>query len=113
MQVATHPSLQITDAIKRYGVSDATTALFVVRISSSDVSEMAVKMKAVVTGDMVPLGDHARLTDWAAVRKVRLASLLCLSQSRIAAHYPALQDRHGVGSQRRGWRCSPRACDDR
>jgi EKC/KEOPS complex subunit CGI121/TPRKB len=70
MKAVAHVSIQITEAIKRYGVSDATTALFVVSISPLDGLETEVKMKTVVTGDLVPLGDLARLTNWSSVRKV-------------------------------------------
>jgi hypothetical protein len=93
MQAVAHANLQITEAIKRYGVSDATTALFVVSISPLDELETEVKMKSVVAGDLVPLGNHARLTNWSVVRKVWNPSFLFISSVTDHPH-PALQDRY-------------------
>jgi EKC/KEOPS complex subunit CGI121/TPRKB len=63
--------LQISEAIKQYGVSDTTTDLFVVRIESSDTAMITEKMNAVVTGNMVSLSTLNQITDWSFVKKVR------------------------------------------
>ncbi|KIY45147.1 CGI-121-domain-containing protein [Fistulina hepatica ATCC 64428] len=65
---ALNPTNNISEALRRYGVSDTTTALLVVRICGrSDVGANAMRMQAeaVVQGDLVPLSHLAELTDWA------------------------------------------------
>ena len=64
-------ALQITEAIRRYGVSDATKAVLVVRVAGSD-SGMREKMQAVVDGTLRPLNELSNVTDWASIKKVRL-----------------------------------------
>ncbi|KAH9853321.1 CGI-121-domain-containing protein [Lenzites betulinus] len=66
---ALNPTNNITEAIRRYGVSDASTALIVVRISSPDLEDVETQMNAVVEGTLVPLDDLAQITDWASVKK--------------------------------------------
>lgn len=63
-------SPQITEALRRYGVSDDSTALLVVRIDPIESSQVKSKMSAVVEGTQVPLSELAELTDWVAVKKV-------------------------------------------
>lgn len=62
---------QITEAIRRYGVSDTTTALFVVRVASPDITCIEDKMNAVIQGTISPLSALEQLTDWSSVKKVR------------------------------------------
>lgn len=62
---------QITEAIRRFGVSDTTTSLLVVRVGPPGETDTENSMKAVVSGDLLPLTDLPMLTDWATVRKVR------------------------------------------
>lgn len=64
--------VQITEAIRRFGVSDTATSLFVVRVGGPGTS-IEDDMKAVVAGDVLPLADLPKLTDWATVKKVRRA----------------------------------------
>jgi len=66
---ALNPSNNITEALRRYGVSDGSTALFVVRIDPIQPSQVKSKMSAVVDGTQVPLSELADLTDWVAVKK--------------------------------------------
>ncbi|KAH9916777.1 CGI-121-domain-containing protein [Fomitopsis serialis] len=66
---ALSPNNNITEAIRRFGVSDNTTALIVVRVGPSGVTDIEDRTKAVVTGDLLPLSDLTKLTDWATVRK--------------------------------------------
>lgn len=62
--------MQITEAIRRYGVSDTCTALFVVRVASPDITDIEDKIHAVVSGTLSSVSDLKRLTDWASVKKV-------------------------------------------
>jgi len=64
-----NPSNNITEAIRRYGVSDTTTALFVVRITSPDLTDIEAKMNAVVLGTLSSLSTLDKITDWSAIKK--------------------------------------------
>jgi len=66
---ALNPSNNITEALRRYGVSDDSTALLVIRIDPIEPSQVKSKMSAVVEGTQVPLSELAGLTDWVAVKK--------------------------------------------
>lgn len=65
-------SCQISEAIRRYGVSDATTGLVVVRIGGPELPAASIEsaMNAVVNGTMVSFAGLRDLTDWSAVKKV-------------------------------------------
>ena len=68
---------KITDALRRYGVSDTSTSLFAIRVgpaSTEDISESSVlsQMEAVVNGGLKPLDALVEITDWAAIRKVSI-----------------------------------------
>ncbi|THG93396.1 hypothetical protein EW026_g7828 [Hermanssonia centrifuga] len=58
----------ISEAIRRYGVSDDSTAVFVVRIANS-TTDAKTKMQSVVKGDLVPISDLQNITDWGNVKK--------------------------------------------
>ncbi|KXN90555.1 hypothetical protein AN958_04227 [Leucoagaricus sp. SymC.cos] len=66
-----NPTNNITEAIRRYGVSDTTASLFVVRIDAGTLSggEMELRMKKVVDGDLVPLSQLREVTDWSTIKK--------------------------------------------
>ncbi|VDB86758.1 unnamed protein product [Peniophora sp. CBMAI 1063] len=66
---ALNPSNNITEAIRRYGVSDTTSSLLVVRVASPDLSDVEGKMREVVKGGIEPLSALEKDTDWAAVKK--------------------------------------------
>ncbi|KAI0269412.1 CGI-121-domain-containing protein, partial [Gloeopeniophorella convolvens] len=66
---ALNPSNNITEALRRYGVSDDSTALLVIRIDPLDPQSVEPRMRAVVQGTLVPLSDLTDLTDWTAVKK--------------------------------------------
>ncbi|TFK45467.1 CGI-121-domain-containing protein [Heliocybe sulcata] len=68
---ALNPSNNISEAIRRYGVSEACTALLVVRVDGSalEPADVERKMGAAVQGQLVPLTQLGRLTDWVAVKK--------------------------------------------
>ncbi|KAF8960249.1 kinase binding protein CGI-121-domain-containing protein [Flammula alnicola] len=66
-----NPTHNITEAIRRYGVSETNADVLVVRIDSPDLSPEAVqqKMKDAVIGTVVPLSELESITDWASVKK--------------------------------------------
>ncbi|KAJ7725362.1 kinase binding protein CGI-121-domain-containing protein [Mycena metata] len=68
---ALNPTNNISEAMRRYGVSDTTTALIVVRICGPELSAEHVErdMDAVVKGTKVSFAHLKELTDWAAVKK--------------------------------------------
>ena len=63
---------QITEALRRYGVSDTTSALFVVRIGGPDdlTSDILGKMNDVVLGTVVPFSVLETVTNWSSIKKV-------------------------------------------
>jgi hypothetical protein len=72
--------LQISDAIRRFGVNDKTTTLLVVKVTSGLPSEEFKKstlaaMQAAVEGELLPLSSLPDFTDWVAIKKVRLVGL--------------------------------------
>ncbi|KAI9059004.1 CGI-121-domain-containing protein [Trametes sanguinea] len=66
---ALNPTNNITEAIRRYGVADATTSLIVVRIASPDLDNVQQSMSAIVEGTITPLDQLAQITDWASIKK--------------------------------------------
>ncbi|KAL5527021.1 hypothetical protein ACEPAG_5812 [Sanghuangporus baumii] len=66
-----NPTNNITEALRRFGVSDNSNSLLVVRVGHQAVpaSEVESQMKSVVEGDLVPIEALSDITDWAAVRK--------------------------------------------
>ncbi|EIW62280.1 CGI-121-domain-containing protein [Trametes versicolor FP-101664 SS1] len=68
---ALNPTNNITEAIRRYGVADATKSLIVVRICSPDLDREDVKgqMQKVVEGTLVSLEELSNITDWASIKK--------------------------------------------
>ncbi|KAM5540629.1 hypothetical protein V8D89_005660 [Ganoderma adspersum] len=66
---ALNPTNNISEAIRRYGVSDSTTSLIVVRISSPDLDDVQQRMTSVVTGTLSPLSGLPEITDWSTVKK--------------------------------------------
>ncbi|KAJ7081371.1 CGI-121-domain-containing protein [Mycena belliarum] len=68
---ALNPTNNITEAMRRYGVSDTTSALVVVRIAGPELLPASVEadMDAVVTGTKASFAALHDLTDWPAVKK--------------------------------------------
>ncbi|KDR74363.1 hypothetical protein GALMADRAFT_250235 [Galerina marginata CBS 339.88] len=66
-----NPTHNITEAIRRYGVSETNTDVFVIRIDSPDLDASTVqeKMKEVISGNIVPISELADITDWASIKK--------------------------------------------
>lgn len=66
-----HRLHQITEALRRFGVSDTSRSLLVVSIGPpSDASVVEKAIKDVVEGDLVPLENLKDITDWSSIRKV-------------------------------------------
>jgi hypothetical protein len=63
--------------MRRYGVSDTTTALIVVRIAGPELSPaiVAADMDAVVQGTKASFERLHELTDWPTIKKVRTCAL--------------------------------------
>ncbi|PBL01808.1 hypothetical protein ARMGADRAFT_1023222 [Armillaria gallica] len=63
--------VQITEAIRRYGISDKTTSVLVVHISDAGLSSSAVQEKLirVVDGTLLPLASLPDFTDWTRIKK--------------------------------------------
>jgi len=66
---ALNPSNNITEAFRRYGVSDDSTALLVIRIDPLESSDVERRMNGVIEGTQAPISELADLTDWIAVKK--------------------------------------------
>ena len=66
--------LQITEAIRRYGVSETSTDVIVVRVDSPDITpdEMQRKMETVLEATISPFSGLEAITDWASIKKVCL-----------------------------------------
>ncbi|KAF7433549.1 hypothetical protein PC9H_005507 [Pleurotus ostreatus] len=66
-----NPTNNITEALRRYGVSDTTRSLLVVRIDGPDLpAERAKKdMDAIISGETVPLDKLQDITEWNTVKK--------------------------------------------
>ncbi|KAJ3508447.1 hypothetical protein NLJ89_g5747 [Agrocybe chaxingu] len=65
-----NPTHNITEAIRRYGVSGENKDIFVVRVVSPELEpSVESKMKAVVTGDIVPASELRHITDWSSIKK--------------------------------------------
>lgn len=65
---------QITEAIRRFGVSDTATSLVVVSVSKDkeNLQDESVEsaMKSSVDGELVPMDSLREITDWAVIKKV-------------------------------------------
>ncbi|KAM5540633.1 hypothetical protein V8D89_005664, partial [Ganoderma adspersum] len=64
--------MSLSEAIRRYGVSDniTFTSLFVVRISSPDPDNVQQLMSSLIFGILSPLNNLVEITDWGTVKKV-------------------------------------------
>ncbi|KAL6304058.1 CGI-121-domain-containing protein [Sparassis latifolia] len=91
---ALNPSNNITEALRRYGVSDSSTAIFVVRIASPELHDVDGLMKAVVSGDMSPLSALDGITDWTSVKKYN--KLNCDPAIKMAAGKDGVQEHRVV-----------------
>ncbi|KAG6915045.1 hypothetical protein DXG01_013775 [Tephrocybe rancida] len=62
---ALNPTNNITEALRRYGISDKTTVVIVVSMDGASED----KLGAGIIGTLSPMDELERLTDWTAVRK--------------------------------------------
>ncbi|KAG8702163.1 hypothetical protein FRC08_003662 [Ceratobasidium sp. 394] len=62
---------QISESIKRFGVSDSSKSIFAVRVCGPELSidDVLAGMKAAVQGEEVPLEKLDEITDWSLVTK--------------------------------------------
>jgi len=69
-----NPTNNITEALRRFGVSNGTKALILVQVSEDtpnlDASQKELAMKELVQASPVPLTKISQHTDWARVRKI-------------------------------------------
>ncbi|CAE6445954.1 unnamed protein product [Rhizoctonia solani] len=68
---ALNSSNNISESIKRFGVSDSSKSLFAVRVCGPELSieDVLASMKAAVQGEEVPLETLSEITDWPLVCK--------------------------------------------
>ncbi|KAJ8592154.1 CGI-121-domain-containing protein [Rhizopogon salebrosus TDB-379] len=66
---ALNPTNNITEAIRRYGVSDTSTTLIVIRIGFSDIPDIQRRMCDIVQGSLVPFQALEQMTDWSTIKK--------------------------------------------
>ncbi|KIJ61027.1 hypothetical protein HYDPIDRAFT_160095 [Hydnomerulius pinastri MD-312] len=66
---ALNPTNNITEAIRRYGVSDTSTDLIVVHVTVSDTPNILQRMRDVVEGELDSLASVSQITDWSSVKK--------------------------------------------
>ncbi|KAG1856305.1 CGI-121-domain-containing protein [Suillus tomentosus] len=66
---ALNPTNNITEAIRRYGVSDESTTLIVARVDVSDTPDLQCRMCDVIQGCMVPFQALVKMTDWTIIKK--------------------------------------------
>jgi EKC/KEOPS complex subunit CGI121/TPRKB len=68
-----HTNNIISEAIKKFGISDSTRTLCVVRFGSSQQADVWRDMEKVVQGQLVPLSklDSDEYADWKSLDKVR------------------------------------------
>ncbi|KAG2344960.1 CGI-121-domain-containing protein, partial [Suillus weaverae] len=64
-----NPTNNITEAIRRYGVSDESTTLIVVRVDVSDTPDLQRRMCDIIQGRMVPFQALGQMTDWSIIKK--------------------------------------------
>lgn len=64
--------IQISEAFKRFGISDGDTSVMVVLVHSEDESKLLADITARVSGQQVPVEDVSSLSDQAKIKKVLL-----------------------------------------
>ncbi|KAG2035354.1 CGI-121-domain-containing protein [Suillus americanus] len=66
---ALNPTNNITEAIRRYGVSDESTTLIVVRVDVSNTPDLQRRMCDITQGRMVPFQALGQMTNWSIIKK--------------------------------------------
>lgn len=64
--------LQISEAFKRFGISDGDDSVLVVLVHSEDESQLLSDIKTMVKGQQIPVEDISLLTDQEKIKKVYL-----------------------------------------
>jgi EKC/KEOPS complex subunit CGI121/TPRKB len=85
------PYLQISEAIRRYGISDSTTSLFVVEIGG--LPSHHDKVNAIVNGTTSPFSRLSGITDWATIKKVYY------TRPPLCTHFSSFEQYHKLGGE--------------
>lgn len=64
--------MQISEAFKRFGISDGDDSVLVVLVHSEDESQLLSDIKTMVNGQQIPVEDISLLTDQEKIKKVYL-----------------------------------------
>lgn len=64
--------IQISEAFKRFGISDGDDSVLVVLVHSKEESQILPDIKTMVNGQQVPVEDVSLLTDQEKIKKVNL-----------------------------------------
>lgn len=64
--------IQISEAFKRFGISDGDDSVLLVLVHSEDESQLLADIKSMVNGQQVPVEDVSSLTDQEKIKKVHL-----------------------------------------
>ncbi|XP_030295717.1 EKC/KEOPS complex subunit TPRKB [Sparus aurata] len=64
------PNNNISEAFKRFGISDGDTSVMVVLVHSEDESKLLADITARVSGQQVPVEDVSSLSDQAKIKKL-------------------------------------------
>jgi tRNA threonylcarbamoyladenosine modification (KEOPS) complex Cgi121 subunit len=62
--------VQISEAFKRFGISDADDSVLVVLVATGDESQTLADIKEKVDGEQVPMEELPTLSDVTQIRKV-------------------------------------------
>lgn len=62
--------LQISEAFKRFGISDGNDSVLVVLVHNDDESQLLSDITAMVNGQQVPVEDLSSLSDQDKIKKV-------------------------------------------
>lgn len=64
--------MQISEAFKRFGISDGDDSVLVVLVHSEDESQLLSDVRTMVNGQQVPVEEVSLLTDQEKIKKVYL-----------------------------------------
>lgn len=67
--------MQISEAFKRFGISDGDDSVLVVLVHNEDESQLRSDITAMVNGQQVPVADLSSLSDQEKIKKVHLCDL--------------------------------------
>lgn len=71
--------MQISEAFKRFGISDGDDSVLVVLVHSEDEPQLLSDIKSLVNGQQVPVEDVSLLTDQEKIKKVYLSFYVTLA----------------------------------